>query len=142
MSTRSRVLVTGVTGYVGGLLAPCLLQSGYPVRVMARDPQRLLGRSWFEQVEVAKGDVLSPDSLDGALDGVDIAFYLVHSLMRGSDYGQRDLPLLEISATLQKQRVCGGSSISAAWAIRRRSCRRICVHASKRAKRSPTLVCL
>lgn len=91
MSTRSRVLVTGVTGYVGGLLVPRLLQAGYPVRVMARDPQRLQGRSWFEQVEVAKGDVQSPGSLDGALDGVDVAYYLVHSLMRGSDFDQRDL---------------------------------------------------
>ena len=63
MSTRPRVLVTGVTGYVGGLLVPRLLQAGYPVRVMARDPQRLQGRSWFEQVEVAKGDVLSPGTL-------------------------------------------------------------------------------
>ena len=91
MSTRPRVLVTGATGYVGGLLVPRLLQAGYPVRVLARDPQRLQGRSWVEHVDVSKGDVLSPDSLDGALDGVDVAFYLVHSLMRGADFGQRDL---------------------------------------------------
>ncbi len=47
MSTQPHVLVTGATGYVGGLLAPRLLQAGYPVRVLARDPQRLQGRSWY-----------------------------------------------------------------------------------------------
>jgi uncharacterized protein YbjT (DUF2867 family) len=45
----------------------------------------------LEQVEVAKGDALSPGSLEGALDSVDVAYYLVHSLMRGSDFDQRDL---------------------------------------------------
>ena len=56
MANVQRVLVTGATGYIGGHLAPHLLQAGYRVRVMVRDPDRLKGRWWAEQVEVAVGD--------------------------------------------------------------------------------------
>ncbi|MGZ3666603.1 MAG: NAD(P)H-binding protein, partial [Ktedonobacterales bacterium] len=85
MSTPARVLVTGVTGYVGGQLVPQLLQAGYPVRVMARDPQGLQGRSWVEQVEIVQGDVLEPATLSAALVGVDVAYYLIHSILQGAN---------------------------------------------------------
>ncbi|MBN1145655.1 MAG: NAD(P)H-binding protein, partial [Anaerolineales bacterium] len=53
-----KVLVTGATGYVGGRLVPRLLEAGYGVRLLARDPLRLGGRPWLENVEVVQGDVL------------------------------------------------------------------------------------
>jgi uncharacterized protein YbjT (DUF2867 family) len=91
MSSGQRVLVTGATGYVGGRLVPRLLEAGYTVRVLARDPRRLQGRPWLEHVEVAQGDVLNSAALDTVLTGVDIAYYLVHSMFGGRDFTQRDI---------------------------------------------------
>jgi uncharacterized protein YbjT (DUF2867 family) len=88
---RQRVLVTGVTGYVGGRLIPLLLARGYRVRVLVRDSDRLAGRSWRDRVEVAVGDVLDPATLPAALDGVDAAYYLIHSMSSHADFAQRDL---------------------------------------------------
>jgi uncharacterized protein YbjT (DUF2867 family) len=85
------ILVTGATGYVGGRLVPRLLEAGYRVRVLARDPSRLQGRQWLDRVEVFKGDVLRPETLAPALAGVDVAYYLIHSMMAGSDFHTRDL---------------------------------------------------
>lgn len=76
-----RILVTGATGYIGGRLIPQLLAAGHTVRVMVREASRIAGRPWLPDVEVAVGDVLDRDSLVRALDGVDEAFYLVHSMM-------------------------------------------------------------
>ncbi|MCD6033502.1 MAG: NmrA family protein, partial [Thermomicrobiales bacterium] len=86
-----RVLVTGATGYVGGRLIPLLLACGYRVRVLVRDPDRLAGRSWRDQVEVTVGDVLDPATLPAALAGVDAAYYLIHSMSSHADFAQRDL---------------------------------------------------
>jgi uncharacterized protein YbjT (DUF2867 family) len=86
------ILVTGPTGYVGGRLAPRLLAEGYRVRVMVRGrADRLRGRYWREDAEVVAGDVLRPDDLAAAMDGVTVAYYLIHS-MRGSGlFSQRDV---------------------------------------------------
>ena len=54
------VAVTGVTGYVGGRLVPELLAAGYRVRAIARNPDRLRGRPWYDQVELAAGGRLRP----------------------------------------------------------------------------------
>jgi uncharacterized protein YbjT (DUF2867 family) len=91
MSSGQRVLATGATGYVGGRLIPRLLEAGYTVRVLARDPRRLQGRPWLEHVEVAQGDILNSTALDTVLTGVDIAYYLVHSMLGGRDFTQRDV---------------------------------------------------
>ena len=88
---RQRVLVTGATGYVGGRLVPLLLERGYRVRVLARDRDRLEGRSWLDRVELVVGDVLDPATLPAALDGVDAAYYLIHSMGRPGNFGRRDL---------------------------------------------------
>jgi uncharacterized protein YbjT (DUF2867 family) len=90
LKTNKSILVTGATGYVGGRLIPRLLDAGYPVRALVRDPSRLQGRSWVDQVEVYKGNVLEPETLTPALEGVDVAYYLIHSMMAGTGFHQRD----------------------------------------------------
>jgi uncharacterized protein YbjT (DUF2867 family) len=75
-----RVLVTGATGYIGGRLAPRLAGAGHPVRCLTRASGRLARVPWASQVEVVEGDVLRPDRLPAAFEGVDVAYYLVHSL--------------------------------------------------------------
>ena len=91
MTSAQLVLVTGATGYIGGRLAPGLLASGYRVRVLARDPARLQGRDWLDQVEVVRGDVLQAEALPAAMAGVETAYYLVHSMSDTTDFHQRDL---------------------------------------------------
>jgi uncharacterized protein YbjT (DUF2867 family) len=73
------VLVTGATGYVGGRLWRRLEERGFRVRCLARHPERLLGRV-APGTGVVHGDVLVPETLHDALEGVDSAFYLVHSM--------------------------------------------------------------
>ena len=90
MATAQRILVTGATGYVGGRLVPRLLAAGYPVLCMARDPERLAGRPWRDSVEVVAGDALAPSTLAAALAGIDVAFYLIHSLGTGEEFARRD----------------------------------------------------
>lgn len=85
-----RVLVTGVTGYVGSRLVPHLLKAGYKVRVFVRDRLRLQGRFWADQVEVAVGDVLNPETAHRAMKAVDAAFYLIHSMAESRDFHKRD----------------------------------------------------
>ncbi|MEP7292333.1 MAG: SDR family oxidoreductase [Chloroflexota bacterium] len=89
MAEIKRILVTGATGYVGGRLVLPLLEAGYTVRVMVRDASRLDGRSWLERVEVVEGDVFKPETLSKALEGIDAAYYLIHSL-GGKDFAERD----------------------------------------------------
>ncbi|MEW6284190.1 MAG: DUF2867 domain-containing protein, partial [Candidatus Eremiobacterota bacterium] len=85
-----RVLVTGATGYIGGRLIPRLLERGHQVRVLVRDATRVQGRDWSDQVQVCQGDVLAVDSLRPALDGVQAAYYLVHSMGGQGDFAARD----------------------------------------------------
>ncbi|MGM1059758.1 SDR family oxidoreductase [Saccharothrix sp. Mg75] len=75
-----RCLVTGATGYLGGRLVPRLLAEGYDVRCLVRSPEKLRDVPWADRVEVVKGDVLDPASLDDAMRDVDVVHYLVHSL--------------------------------------------------------------
>lgn len=94
MNTAPRsllVLVTGATGYVGGRLIPRLLEAGYRVRCLVRDPARLQGRPWLGQVEVVSADVLQAATLPVAMRGVEAVYYLVHSLGAGGDFSNLDL---------------------------------------------------
>ena len=85
------VLVTGATGYIGGLLIPQLLERGYRVRALARDPSRLKYRAWYEQIEIVTGDVAQPYTLLPALEGVHTAYYLVHSMSNGNCYTELEI---------------------------------------------------
>ena len=83
-------LVSGATGYIGGRLVPELLDAGFRVRCMARDPDRLRDHPWAGRVETVKADVTRPATLPAALDGVDVAFYLIHSLNTGPGFEQTE----------------------------------------------------
>ena len=63
--THRPVLVTGATGYIGGLLVPALLAQGRNVRVFTRSADKLWRRPWFDAVEVVEGDIRFSRSLLG-----------------------------------------------------------------------------
>lgn len=78
-----RCLVTGATGYVGGRLVRELLTAGFEVRVLARHPEKLRDFPWAPQIEVVFGDAGNPEDVRRALEGMDVAYYLLHSLQEG-----------------------------------------------------------
>jgi uncharacterized protein YbjT (DUF2867 family) len=75
-----KVLVTGISGYVGGALIPRLQRAGHEVVGLSRDRRRV-----EINVPVVEGDVLSGAGLEQALDGVDVAYYLIHSMEASPD---------------------------------------------------------
>jgi uncharacterized protein YbjT (DUF2867 family) len=85
------IAVAGSTGYIGGLLCRRLRQEGQQVRALARHPERA-GELKEAGCELRRADVLEPETLGPALEGVEIAYYLVHSMGRGSDgdFAERD----------------------------------------------------
>ena len=85
------ILVTGATGYIGGRLIPKLIERDYHVRCMVRDEERISGRDWYSDVEVVCADVFNEKSLEKALQGIDAAYYLIHSMTGGKDFHQQDL---------------------------------------------------
>jgi uncharacterized protein YbjT (DUF2867 family) len=92
------VLVTGASGFVGSLLLPRLLAAGVPVRALGRDPERtrevLEQRIDAEEVEIVRGDAFRGEGLDRALAGVDVAYYLIHSMesstARSAPFAERE----------------------------------------------------
>src|SRR3954462_6586428 len=83
-----KALITGATGFVGGKLVEELARDGAELRCMVRsagsDRAQALADAGHELHE---GDVLEPESLRGAGEGADVAYYLVHSMGRGGDGG-------------------------------------------------------
>ena len=87
---RPLILVSGANGTIGCHLVPRLLEAGYRVRAMVRQAGSLASFPWRDQVEVCEADVLRPDTLTPALHGIEVAYYLVHSMMGGTGFESRD----------------------------------------------------
>ena len=85
-----KVLITGASGYIGGRLVRRVLDRGHHVRVLTRDARHVAGRPWRSRVEVREGDLLAPETLVGAFEGIEVAYYLVHSMASGGDFARRD----------------------------------------------------
>ncbi|MGW1281540.1 SDR family oxidoreductase [Streptomyces tsukubensis] len=83
-------LVTGATGYIGGRLVPELLTAGHRVRALARSPLALRDHAWTDRAEVVRGDVTDAASVAAAMDGIDVAYYLVHALGTGKGFEETD----------------------------------------------------
>lgn len=90
LSTTRTALVTGASGYVGGALVPRLLDAGWSVRVLSRRARSVADREWIDRVEVVEGDAEDHDALGRALRGVDVAYYLIHSMASGPDFAEHD----------------------------------------------------
>src|SRR3954470_19571912 len=71
------VLVTGVTGAIGADLAPRLIAAGHRVRGFARDPARVAVAGLDG---IVRGDAVSGAGLGEALRGIDVAYFLIHSM--------------------------------------------------------------
>jgi len=108
------ILVTGATGYIASRLIPRLLEQGYIVRAMARQPEQLAARSWANRVELVRGDISIPSALEDALNGVHTAYYLVHNMTIGRGYthveteGARNFTFAAKSAGVQQIIYLGG----------------------------------
>ncbi len=124
--------MTGASGYIGGRLVPELRAAGYGVRCMARDAGKLGGRPWSGDVEVAVADAADGAAVRRALAGVDVAYYLIHSLGTGASFEQRDRDAARIfaaaaSAAGVRRIVYLGGIVSG----RRAACRRTCARAAR-----------
>ncbi|MFT5387764.1 MAG: hypothetical protein ACI9E5_000899, partial [Candidatus Omnitrophota bacterium] len=109
---KENILVLGATGYVGGRLVPRLLKEGYHVRATGRSKDKLRSRFWASapNVELAEVDVHDPDSLRIACKGIDIIYYLVHSMNpQSSDFESADRTaantMVRVAEQCQVQRI-------------------------------------
>lgn len=93
MTRPRRALVTGVTGYIGSRLVPRLVDEGWDVRVLTRDEAKVAERWWRPEVEVVEGDATSREVLGRALEGVDVAYYFLHSMDGEGGFVERDREL-------------------------------------------------
>lgn len=95
-ATQDTIFLTGATGYIGGRLAPRLLQQGYRIRCLARSRAKLLARPWAggEMVEVVEADASDTAALTEAMRGCTAAYFLIHSMdAAGHEYRERDLAI-------------------------------------------------
>lgn len=78
-----RILLTGVSGAIGASLVPALARDGHELRGLSRDPRRVAVAG---SLPVVRGDAITGDGLDEALDGIEVAYFLIHA-MEGDDAG-------------------------------------------------------
>ena len=95
------ILLTGATGYIGGRLLRVLEEQGTRVRCIARRPEYLRPRVGAD-TEVVGGDLLDPDSLKPAMEGVHTAYFLVHSMSASGDFEEKDRRAAENFASAAK----------------------------------------
>ena len=95
----SEVLVTGATGFIGSNLVPSLIDDGHRVRVLSRNPDRL-PQQWRDRVQVARGDATDDDDVRSALEGIEVLYYLLHSMDGRGDFVARDRTLAQSWAKL------------------------------------------
>ena len=106
---RGRILVCGATGYVGGRLVRRLLDKGYKVSCLVRRPEKLTKFSWHEHpnLEVVQGELEDADATARSLEGVDAAYYLVHSMQSAKgEYSKRDRELATCFRTAVEKSNC------------------------------------
>jgi len=97
-----KILITGATGYVGGKLLPKLVQSGHEVTCMVRDASRF--NPDLRGAQVVEADVLHPGTLPSALQGIEVAYYLIHSMGGGVEgFAERDRRAARNFAVAAKQ---------------------------------------
>ncbi|MGO4144774.1 SDR family oxidoreductase [Paenarthrobacter sp. YAF11_1] len=92
------VLVTGATGYIGGRLVPRLLEAGHRVKVLVRTPQKIADVPWHDRVEIVENSLSDADGLAEALAGVDVLYYLVHSMASGSGFEAKEEAMARLVA--------------------------------------------
>ena len=89
MTAKIKALVFGASGYIGTNLTPRLVEAGWQVRAAARHRAVLEARDW-DGVDLVEADALDPETLPTALQDIEIAFYLVHSMAAGKDFATLD----------------------------------------------------
>ncbi|WP_245413318.1 SDR family oxidoreductase [Arthrobacter celericrescens] len=97
-SQSRTVFVTGSTGYIGGRLVPRLLEAGHTVKVLVRSPQKLADVPWRREVEIVQDGLDRAESLTAALEGVDVLYYLVHSMASGGGFEAKEEAMARLVA--------------------------------------------
>ena len=82
LKSVGKILITGASGYIGGRLIPELIAREYSIRLMVRGDSETYKQHW-PNIEVIEADALNLNELETALDGIDTAYYLIHSMQLG-----------------------------------------------------------